>query len=222
MISSNGWVAAATNPGRDSGVGRASRPALTGRALRASDRIGLMDDFRSRVERERPYLLRYASLQLRDSHAAEDAVQETLLAALTSETSFGGRSNLRTWLTGILKHKIVDHVRRAGREDPLAADDDCSEFDALFDARGHWRDAPAQWADPDAALEQQRFFAALEECLARLPAKTARTFMMREHLGCETGDICKELSITPTHCWVLLYRARMALRECLQANWFGK
>lgn len=170
----------------------------------------------------RPYLLRYAGLQLRDPHAAEDAVQEALLAALASEAGFAGRSNLRTWVTGILKHKIVDHIRRAGRESALEADGGPSEFDDLFDARGHWRDAPQPWADPDAALEQQRFFAVLEECLARLPATTARTFMMREHLGCETDEICKELGITPTHCWVLLYRARMALRECLQLNWFGK
>ena len=95
------------------------------------------------------------------------------------------------------------------------------EFDSLFDERGHWIEMPAAWADPDASLEQKQFFAALEECLARLPGKTAQVFMMREHLGLETGDICKELGVTPTHCWVLLYRARMALRECLQANWFS-
>jgi RNA polymerase sigma-70 factor (ECF subfamily) len=121
-----------------------------------------MDDFRSRVERERPYLLRYASLQLRDAHAAEDAVQETLLAALGGEASFAGRSNLRTWLTGILKHKIVDAIRRAGREAPALSED---EFDALFDERGHWIEMPAAWASPDAAFEQKGFFAALELCL---------------------------------------------------------
>jgi RNA polymerase sigma-70 factor (ECF subfamily) len=178
-----------------------------------------MDDFRSRVERERAYLLRYASLQLRDAHAAEDAVQEALLAALGGEASFAGRSNLRTWLTGILKHKIVDAIRRAGREAPALAED---EFDALFDERGHWIEMPAAWASPDAAFEQKGFFAALELCLSRLPHKTSQVFMMREHLGLETGEICKELAITPTHCWVLLYRARMALRECLNKEWFGK
>ena len=182
-----------------------------------------MSDFREGVERQRQYLVRYASLQLRDRDAVEDVVQEALLAALASEASFAGRSNLRTWLTGILKHKIVDHIRRAARETPAeASDEDTSEFDALFDSRGHWREPPAAWSDPDASLEQQQFFAALEECLARLPAKTARTFMMREHLGCDTAEICKELGLTPTHCWVLLYRARMALRECMQTRWFGR
>ena len=178
-----------------------------------------MNDFRSRVERERPYLLRYASLQLRDAHAAEDAVQETLLAALAGEAGFGERASLRTWLTGILKHKIIDAIRRASREAPALAED---EFDALFDQRGHWVEMPAAWSDPDAALQQQRFFAALELCLGRLPPKTSQAFMMREHLGLQTGEICKELAITPTHCWVLLYRARMALRECLNKEWFGK
>ena len=175
-------------------------------------------DFRTRVEGERAYLLRYASLQLRDRHAAEDAVQETLVAALAGEAGFAGRSNLRTWLTGILKHKIVDAIRRARRDAPAEEQD----FDVLFDATGHWREPPAAWPDPGASLEQKEFFAVLEECLARLPARTAQCFMMREHLGFETADICKELGLTPTHCWVLLYRARMALRECLQANWFRK
>lgn len=178
-----------------------------------------MDDFRSRVERERPYLLRFASLQLRDAHAAEDAVQETLLAALAGESAFGQRASLRTWLTGILKHKIIDAIRRASREAPAISED---EFDALFDERGHWVEMPAVWSDPEASLAQQRFFAALEICLARLPPKTAQAFMMREHLGLHTDEICKELAITATHCWVLLYRARMALRECLNKEWFGK
>jgi RNA polymerase sigma-70 factor (ECF subfamily) len=81
---------------------------------------------------------------------------------------------------------------------------------------------PGAWADPDAALDQKRFFAVLEQCLKRLPDRIAQAFMMREHLGLDTGEICKELAVTPTHCWVLLYRARMALRECLEKDWFGK
>jgi RNA polymerase sigma-70 factor (ECF subfamily) len=181
-----------------------------------------MDDFRSRVEGERGYLLRYANLQLRDSHAAEDAVQETLLAALAGEAGFAGRSNLRTWLTAILKHKIIDAIRRSAREATVLPEADTSEFDALFTERGHWIEPPAAWTDPDASLEQKRFFAALEACLKRLPQKIAQAFMMREHLGLETAEICKELAITPTHCWVLLYRARMSLRECLEKDWFKK
>jgi len=178
-----------------------------------------MSEFRKRVEGERAYLLRYATLQLRDAHVAEDAVQETLLAALAGEASFAGRSNLRTWLTGILKHKIIDAIRRMSRETTSASEE---EFDALFDQRGHWIEMPQAWPDPDACLDQKQFFKVLEECLDKLPAKTSRAFMMREHMGFETGDICKELAITPTHCWVLLHRARLALRLCLETNWFGK
>jgi RNA polymerase sigma-70 factor (TIGR02943 family) len=158
-----------------------------------------MKDFRSLVEGERPYLL---------------------LAALAGEAGFAWRSNLRTWLTGILKHKIIDAVRRLAREAPLP--DEESAPDGLFDGRGHWRDPPSGWEDPDASLENKQFLAALERCLAGLPQKTAQAFMMREHLGFETADICKELGVTPTHCWVLLYRARVALRECLQQSWFAK
>jgi len=182
-------------------------------------------DFRTQVESLRPYLLRYATLQLRDPASAEDAVQEALLAALTAEASFAGRSNLRTWLTGILKHKIVDAIRKASREVPLRGDEgdaEIGEFDALFNDNGHWQERPPAWDNPDGALQQKQFFAALEECLRGLPERTARAFMMREHLGLETGEICKELGVTPTHCWVLLYRARMALRLCLEANWFRK
>lgn len=181
-------------------------------------------DFRAQIEALRPYLVRFASLQLRDAAAAEDAVQETLVAALVGEAGFAGRANLRTWLTGILKHKIVDTIRRQAREPalPREAEDGLEEFDALFERNGHWAGRPAGWSDPDSALEQQQFFRALELCLERLPARTGQAFMMREHLGLETGEICKELGITPTHCWVLLYRARMSLRECLQQTWFGR
>lgn len=180
-------------------------------------------DFRAQVENLRPYLVRYATLQLRDTAAAEDAVQEALLAALTGEANFAGRSNLRTWLTGILKHKIVDAIRRQSREQPAPEPEgEAAGFDALFDKRGHWEEPPGPWEQPEGALAQKQFLAALEACLRALPQRTAQAFMMREHLGHETEVICKELGITPTHCWVMLYRARMALRQCLEMNWFRK
>jgi len=181
--------------------------------------------FRNQVEALRPYLMRYASLTLRNREAAEDAVQETLLAALSAEASFAGRSNLRTWLTGILKHKCVDAVRRASRESPLPGEDAdaaASDFDALFDQRGHWGSPPKPWEDPDGALHQKQFLQVLEACLAGLPARTAQVFMLREHAGFETAEICEKLEITSNHCWVLLYRARMALRMCLEKNWFAR
>ena len=185
----------------------------------------MAEDFRAQIENLRPYLVRYASLQLRNAEAAEDAVQDCLVAALAGEANFAGRSNLRTWLTGILKHKIVDAIRRASREHPVEApsqEGERADFDALFDQRGHWQDEPDAWEQPEGALEQKQFLSALERCLQGLPARTAQAFMMREHLGLDTGEICKELSITSTHCWVMLYRARMALRLCLEEGWFKK
>ena len=150
-------------------------------------------------------------------------MQDTLVAALAGEAGFAGRSNLRTWLTGILKHKIVDVIRRQARESSTGgaeAGDAAEDFDALFDERGHWVEAPSAWEQPEAALGQKQFLAALEACLRALPERTARAFLMREHLGLETSDICKELGITPTHLWVMLHRARMALRQCLSMGWF--
>ncbi len=178
------------------------------------------------IERERAYLLRYARLQLRNPAQAEDVVQETLLAAIEGLARFSGKSTLRTWLTGILKHKIIDHLRRTAREQPLTGSgDDRSEadaIDALFADDGHWREFPSQWANPDAALENSRFWAAFELCTQRLPERTARVFMMREIMDMPTEAICKELDITATNCWVMLHRARLTLRECLELQWFGK
>jgi RNA polymerase sigma-70 factor (ECF subfamily) len=182
------------------------------------------------IEQHRSYLLRYASLQLRDAGAAEDAVQDTLIAALEGWDRFGGKSSVKTWLTGILKHKIIDHIRRQSREQPLVSghngqDSDQSEAeaaDALFLDNGHWRQPPSHWGDPDKALENKAFMAVFEQCAKGMPAKTARAFMMREVMELPTGDICKELDISTTNCWVILHRARLSLRECLEMKWFGR
>ena len=173
----------------------------------------------------RPQLLRFARLQLRDEAAAEDAVQEALLAALSTGGGFAGRAALKTWLIAILRHKIVDHIRRQAREPnrqaPADEDGGGEDFDALFVADGHWSEPPRDWGDPERTLQNRRFHDVFEACMEVLPAQTARVFMMREFLGLETEEICKELAITASNCWVVLYRARMRLRECLQKNWFG-
>ena len=174
-------------------------------------------------ERHRPQLVRFALLQLRDRGAAEDAVQETLLAAIQGAGRFAGQSSVRTWLIGILKHKIIDHLRKTGREQPLesSADESGTEnLEAFFKDDGHFLEPPGEWDSPEKALEERRFFDALERCLQGLPKNAARAFMLREVMGLETGEICKELGISPSNCWVLLYRARMALRACLERSWF--
>lgn len=180
----------------------------------------------SQLEPHRRYLLRVARLQLRDDAAAEDVVQETMLAALAG-TGFSGRSSLRTWLTGILKHKIVDAIRLRQRQAiPVSAlggadaEADLDDFEGLF-RDGGWDAAPADWGDPDSALQRQQFFDVLEFCLDRLPPNTARAFVMREILELESPEICKELAITANNLWVMLYRARMTLRQCMDAHWFA-
>jgi RNA polymerase sigma-70 factor (ECF subfamily) len=177
------------------------------------------------LQKHRPQLLKFAMLQLRNATAAEDVVQETLLAALQSSSGFAGQSSVKTWLIGILKHKIIDAIRKQSREQPLESADDETDIhdlqDAVYREDGHFREDPADWGDPEAALRQHRFFEVLERCMEGLPKKTARAFMMREVLGLETEEICKELGVTSTNCWVLLYRARMALRECLEGRWFA-
>jgi RNA polymerase sigma-70 factor, ECF subfamily len=176
------------------------------------------------LQKHRPQLVRFAMLQLRNATAAEDVVQETLLAALQAASNFAGQSSVRTWLVGILKHKIIDAIRKQSREQPLETADDETDIEDLQDAvyrdDGHHRETPADWGNPETALEQRKFFDVLERCMDGLPKRTARVFMMREVMGLETDEICKDLGITSTNCWVLLYRARMALRECLQGRWF--
>lgn len=177
------------------------------------------------LEALRPALVRFAVLQLRNASLAEDVVQDTLIAVLEKPDRFAAQSSLRTYVTGILKHKIVDVMRSSRREFPIDAEEDqpAADFvDALFQPDGHTVDMPRNWGDPDATLEQKDFFRVLEICLERLPAKTARIFMMREWLELETEEICSELQISASNAWVILYRARLQLRECLDLRWFGK
>jgi RNA polymerase sigma-70 factor, ECF subfamily len=181
-------------------------------------------EFAKRIDGHRAYLLRVAVLQLRDASLAEDVVQDTLLAALQGEASFSGRSSLKTWLTGILKHKIVDAIRKKGREPVMSTLDEearIEDFDALFDDTGHWESPSSDWGNPEVQLGRAQFFDIVQFCLEQLPPNTARVFMMREVMELDGSEICKELSITSTNLWVILYRARVALRLCLEQHWFA-
>jgi len=175
------------------------------------------------LERHRPYLLRFALLQLRERNAAEDAVQETLLAAIQGAARFAGQSSVRTWLVGILKHKIVDSIRKTAREQPVESRAESGgeeDLEAFFARDGHFAEPPEEWASPERSLEERRFFEALERCLQSLPRNTASAFTMRELMGLDTEEICKELGVSTSNCWVMLYRARMSLRACLERTWF--
>jgi len=177
------------------------------------------------LETMRPALLRFALLQLRNAELAEDAVQDALLAILEKPDQFAGASSLRTYVIGILKFKIIDCLRVAGRTVQIETEPDQSEddvIDHLFAAGGHTIDPPRAWGNPDAVLEQRDFFRVMEVCLEKLPAQNARVFMMREWLDLETEEICKELQLSSSNLWVILYRARLRLRECLDINWFAQ
>ena len=178
----------------------------------------------SELAGHRPYLLRFARLQLRNDAWAEDAVSETLLAALAKPQSFAQRSQLRTWLVGILKHKVVDLLRQRSREVAPVADDgreDEAMEALLFQADGHYARQPVEWGDPEQELSSRQFFEVLEACMDRLPPALGRVFLMREWLELTSEEICKELQLTPTNLYVQLHRARLRLRECLEIHWFG-
>lgn len=181
-----------------------------------------MSDFAHQVQALRTPLMRFARAQLRNDAWAEDAVSETLLAALEKPQSFAGQSQLKTWLVGILKHKVIDQLRRHAREATvLTRDDDADVDELLFAEDGHWRESPQEWGNPEQQCRQRQFFEVLEACMQFLPATQGRVFMMREWLELSTDEVCKELAITPTNLWVLLHRARLRLRDCLQERWFG-
>lgn len=180
------------------------------------------------VDRYGDYLFRFAMLRVRDPGVAEEVVQDTLVAALQARERFSGKSSERSWLTGILKHKIIDHFRRITRERPV---DDVQpwtdEHEELFDADGHWRmtggSSPTEWdLSPSRTLEQKEFFEALAQCLSKLPRRIADAFTLRELEEMRTDEICKALNISPTNLWVMLHRARVQLRRCVQLNWFNR
>ena len=120
---------------------------------------------------------------------------------------------------GILKHKIIDTFRVRRREVPLEDPDDGLE-DEVFQPDGHYRDWPIEWVTPESSLTSQQFFQTLDLCVNELPPAQGRIFLMREWLELSTEDICNELAITTTNAGVLLHRARLRLRECLQLRWF--
>ncbi len=166
-------------------------------------------------------LFRYAYKKLRNQQWAEDVVQETFLAAWKSHLRFQGKSSERTWLIGILKHKIIDFLRKLHRsrkfENNIAEPQEPNDFDSL----GHWKQAPKSWGhQPDKALENQEFWETFQSCLQHLPNKLATAVSMVELEGQSTQNVCSALSITPNHLGVLLYRARTLLRNCLESNWF--
>lgn len=173
------------------------------------------------LEAERDWLFRQALWRLRDRDAAEDIAQETWIAAWQARATWNGKGKPRSWLAGILRHKVMDHLRSKYRHGvpPEAELEPGDEGLAVFDSRGMWKEPAAAWGDPAEALESAAFWAVLEICARVMPESQYRVFVMRELDELETPEICRTLDISQENCHVLLHRARMRLRLCLDRKW---
>jgi RNA polymerase sigma-70 factor (TIGR02943 family) len=176
------------------------------------------------VDEHGDVLYRYALARVRKPDVAQDLVQETFLAAMRGHEKFAGQSSVRSWLCGILKHKLCDYYRKLGRETSFTdlefLDDECAE---KFVPEGYWvhMNGPKEWKpEVDEVMHRDEFWQTMRDCLAKLPERIATVFMMREMDEIESKEICVTLSISDSNLWVMLHRARMALRDCLAANWF--
>ncbi len=171
------------------------------------------------VEEYSDRLYRYALARVHDKQLAEDIVQETFISALQSYERFEGRSSPLTWLYGILKHKLIDVIRREARysdEDASSSLTHLSE-EEFFNKTGMWNNPPRKWGlHPEEIMENQEIMNVLQDCLETLPQRYALIFSLREFEDLSTDEICKILNVTPTNVWVLLHRARLKLRSCIE------
>jgi len=177
------------------------------------------------VEQYGDSLYRFSLYRVRDSDVAEELVQETLCAALEARERYSGKSSEKTWLFGILKHKIADNFRKSSRSksDIDSSDLPDSQGDDFFDKNGHWRAMPKKWkGSPEDVLENKEFWQVLSQCMDSLPPKIRQAFALREMDGMESVDICKVMGSSATNLWVMLHRARKGLSRCLELNWFGE
>lgn len=181
-------------------------------------------DAESWVDKYGDALFHFAAARVKDRHMAEDLVQDTFLAAVQSKERYQGRSSEKTWLFSILKHKIIDHYRK--KKNIVNVNDyfeDPDRIDAFFNAKGGWQTRPTHWSqNPAKAHDNKEFLDHFYRCLSGLPQRTADVFVHREIDGLSTGEICQKIGITENNCWVILYRARMLLRKCLESTGFNQ
>lgn len=169
-------------------------------------------------------LYRYAYSRTLNPAVAEDMVQETFLAALSSYTSFKGDSHFKTWLVGILKNKIIDHFRKISRESPaLNLEDTPNPAEELFNKSGDWLRGPEQWQNnPYQQAEDKDFWNTIQSCLYTTPERLAHAFTLRELNDLSTEEICHIMGISSSNCWVLLHRARLIMKDCMSIKWFTR
>jgi RNA polymerase sigma-70 factor (ECF subfamily) len=175
------------------------------------------------VERYGDLMYRYTLVRVKDQGAAEEIVQVTFFAALQATHSYQGRSSEKSWLFGILKHKILDHFReiKKTRSFDLSPEDD--QDPCNYDSAGHWKKIPQNWRlDPEKSAVNQELTEKLMFCLDGLSDKFRQIFVLKEIDGASTDQICNEFNIKPTNLWVILHRARNQLKNCLEIHWFDK
>ena len=156
------------------------------------------------LDQHRDYLYAFALRRVGDAGLAEDLVQDTFVAALGAVQGFRGDASARTWLTGILKHRIVDSFRAPER--------------ALESLDGEDQEAPeipAPDADPAVGLEHSRLLEALQRQLSRLPERSAQAFVLSELEGRDAGEVSRLLGVTPNNVWGMVRRARKSLQESM-------
>jgi RNA polymerase sigma-70 factor (ECF subfamily) len=178
------------------------------------------------VDEHGDYLFHFALSRVRDASVAEDLVQETLLAGLRGMDRYQGRSTERTWLAGILRNKVLDHFRVAGRETNFTdLEFFTDEEERTFENQeypDHWNPAhaPCEWTYAGSSLDREEFWKVFHQCSGKLPDRIGQVFLLREVDGISSEEICSMLQISPNNLWVMLHRARLALRRCLEIHWF--
>jgi RNA polymerase sigma-70 factor (TIGR02943 family) len=177
------------------------------------------------VESYADSLFNFAIVRTSDRELAKDLVQETFISALENIRSFRGDSSEKTWLTSILKNKIIDYYRRkcGDKTVPLSFVAALSDDDQFFDGNGHWRSelSPREWGEAPAEARAEEFRETLQRCLARLTAQCRGVFTLKYIDELESDEVCKELGISSSNYWVIIYRAKLQLRQCLEKNWLN-
>lgn len=171
------------------------------------------------------YLYNYAYSRVRSKEVAEDLVQETFIAGLRAMKSFQGRSTELTWLISILKRKTIDYYRKSSVKKEVAVSEFTSPFNKEGIYEGHWilDRAPKEWkSDLDDPINQAEFRSILDKCLSNLHENWKAVFVLKFIEDLNSNEICKELECTPSNLWVMLHRARLKLRECIEMNWLNE
>ncbi len=168
-------------------------------------------------------LYRYAIPRVNDKEIAKDLVQDTFLAAWRNHDNFKGEISEKNWLFTILKNKIIDHYRKASTRLTEGLPDNTN--DPFFDEAEHWTEqtGPKEWGiDYTQGVEKREFYEILNRCRKKLKDIQSAVFAMKYLDGLESEEICKELNISASNFWVLVHRAKLNLRACLEKNWVLK